>query len=289
MAAVMGLGAWFFLNPERQAEAIEAALARGDSVVLIGKTGAPRWFHWRKGEESSKVRLNEDGTFHVETLWKALVELVRDPKQMSFKFRAEVRHERGHAPCWVGLFVLHQEQTTSRGRVHFFGGLGFDDVTDPIEQDKIQRDAGRVPPNHHSTDPVAHFRSFFVPAPRQDEDSTIASGGLESRSFHPAGTSKADWRKLEVYVTPGGVRPTWEGKKLGHFTAGRFVEDGQFTAGQFVADAELARATQRVLQPDDYATEVQPSYFVRGSLGLCLVGGAASFRNVVIEPSTDPH
>jgi serine/threonine-protein kinase len=281
VAMVLSLGLLYFFSADRQARVIEAALAQGHPVVLIGETGAPLWFQWRQAEERSKALVNADGTFYVHSWGHALVELVRDPQLTSFRLRAEIRHERAHPPAWVGLYVVHQERTTSRGGAHLFAHLSFDDVSDPMEQYKMLREARVLPPNQGlPSDPVARLQSHLLPAAREDEELVIQSAGRTSRSFRPHGPATPDWRPLEVRVTPTGISGSFDGAELGDLTAGQLIAQMQ---------KEQDSALQSKAAPTTvYVKEVPLSYFVRGSLGLYIVRGAASFRNVVIEPWTEP-
>jgi serine/threonine-protein kinase len=273
----------YIFSPERQAEAIERELARGNPVVLIGETGGPRWYQWRQGEERSKALVNQEGTFYVQSWAYALLELMRDPQLTSYRLRAEIRHERSRSPAWVGVYVEHQGRMTSRGGAHLFTHLTYDDVTDPFELYNMHRAAGHLPPNQKppTATVVARFGPDLLPAAPQDEELVFHGRGHESRPFKPHGSATPEWRRLEVRVTPAGVSGSFDGEELGPLTP------GQLTAQ---IEEEQARAMKVAEFPASvYAKEVPLTYFIRGSLGLYILRSEASIRNVVIEPWTEPR
>jgi hypothetical protein len=104
-----------------------------------------------------------------------------------------------------------------------------------------------------------------------------AAGGLiGSRTFTPpARGSLPIWRYVEIDVRPGGINASWRdetGKILPVGTNMRRLNE----IGQDCFDA-VARNVQ----------EPAPTWFgwsPQGSVGLLVVRGQASFRNVVIEP-----
>jgi serine/threonine-protein kinase len=274
VATTCAVVALYFLNPERRIEAIEAALARGEEVMLIGEKGPPRWFAWRHGEGVAGV--GDDGTFSVGTARHVMIELVRDPQQNGFALRAEVRHETGNPDGGVGLYFLHQEQLTSAGRAHYFGLLAFDDVTSPWAEFAKLKNAGVLPPGQLPPSGArATLGPAILPVARAHEDMATRGEGLVSLPFKP----ETKWRPVEVRVGPDGVSCTWDGQDIGKFTGMRFISSTQ-----------QAQADLPPNHPEPaYVKDLRPDYFVRGSLGLYLIRGTASFRKVVIVPRGTPN
>src|SRR5262249_5485183 len=123
------LFAWSGPEPADGAIAdIESALARGESVVLIGETGKPRWSRWCIQDDTLQAPVPRGREFSVQSWGCALLELVRDPQWPCYRLRAEVRHDESHQQGEVGLFLAHREHNTTRGIVHQMVRLSFNDI-----------------------------------------------------------------------------------------------------------------------------------------------------------------
>jgi hypothetical protein len=75
-------------------------------------------------------------------------------------------------------------------------------------------------------------------------------------------------------AVPGGVHGSWDGKDVGTLTAQEWVDN---------TTATLKRWNKRMPE-DPRPRSVQPEWLPRGSLGLYLYYGSASFRRIVVEP-----
>jgi serine/threonine-protein kinase len=71
-----GVATAFYFAPEQRAARITTALARGETVVLIGEQGGPQWSRWACGAGASKTEIAPDGTFQLITWGHVLFELV---------------------------------------------------------------------------------------------------------------------------------------------------------------------------------------------------------------------
>jgi serine/threonine-protein kinase len=249
--------AWSRLNPDRPRKQVEATLARGETVTLIGETGAPRWFRWTEGQENSSIHLLADGTFSLLTGGVAMVELVADPRADRYRLRAQVRHHRASNLSDVGLFVVHSSLATSLGAVHCYGELTFDDVTLP-----------------RGTRTAAILYPHLLPVAEPDNTWDCRARGVRSPQFAAAGVDGGPWHDLAVEVTPEGLRGFWDAKLMGEIPAAQFVQFSRDAMKNIAADSP----------GDVYLRELQPEYATRKPLGLYVYRGFASFRNVVIEP-----
>jgi hypothetical protein len=79
------------------------------------------------------------------------------------------------------------------------------------------------------------------------------------------------WRTLEVTVTPDSIQAVWEGEK----------SVATITRKEWRADLETMFAS---LRPQEPSLPGSPDLDPRGPLGLFVVYGSASVRQVVVEP-----
>jgi serine/threonine-protein kinase len=272
LAAALAPAGWRRLDPDRPRRETEEALARGQAVTLVGQSGGPRWSRWRAGAESSQMEVSAAGPLALHSWRHGLLELASDPGRDRYRLRAQVRHDRGGLVPDAGLFFAHRLYATSAGAVHFFGQLTFDDITDPVaEFEKVRANLPpelAVPPRRET---AAVLHPHLSPDHKVDNPWDCRGAGLSSAPFAPAGYLGGDWHDLAVEVTPAGVRGSWDGRAMGALTPQKFVDN--------VLDS-LATVADK---PPGH-----PGYAPRGALGLYVVRGSASFRNVVLEPLPDP-
>src|SRR6185437_16193389 len=152
-----GSMAWYRMDPERPIRNIERRLGRGEAVTLIGETGLPAWFQWSAGEEATQIASGPDGVCSLHSWTLTLLDLVRDPQQDRYRFRAEVRHEKSHEPGGVGLYFAHRGNKAGPHVVHSFGVLMFDDINDTRAVYK------RLPPQPNPPPPPAGNPVFLAP------------------------------------------------------------------------------------------------------------------------------
>jgi hypothetical protein len=117
----------------------------------------------------------------------------------------------------------------------------------------------------------------LVPASKEDEAYDVSVPCRYSEQFRPAGGASPPWRRLEVVVTPEGIRASFEGQSLGMVTAAELLAKTHET------QARLAK--QPLVAP--YGTDWTPEFSPRGPIGLYMERGAASFRRVVVEPLSE--
>src|SRR5262249_5872987 len=153
--------------------------------------GQPQWYRQAAGPGDMRVAAAADGTFSVSTGDLALLELLPDPRQDSYFFSVEVRHDNYYGKTSeVGIYVGHSTQLTGQGqRVDFFCGLGFNDKLMPAA------DSASLPKRN----PVQ------LTVQRRGPENTPPHRTLCSQDrFTPTGFTQdpGTWRKLAVKVTP---------------------------------------------------------------------------------------
>jgi serine/threonine-protein kinase len=278
LLAILAPAAWLLRrpSPEQVLRQIEAALARGETVTLLGETGMPRWSEWVPGGDSGMLVGSPDKPLEVSSSPAARLALVRDPQVEHFVLRGEIRHDHVDPGGFVGLFVCHDEQQTSQGLVHCFTRLHFDDVDDVKARWRELNSKGVMQPwDKEPEGSYAALGPTFQPAVmiRFQRYWEWPMAATFSRPFAPAGFEGARWRTVEIEVWPDGVRGSFDGDPLKPLSA-----------------AEILRAAGRKLNekaglPEGaVARELIPRYVPRGRVGLYVCSSKAAFRNVVLKP-----
>ena len=272
-AAMCSAGTAFYLivyAPERAAQRIEGALARGRTVTLIGMKGEPRWSRWRAGSSKSQAGLGDDLTFAVTSWTLGLLELVPDPRSRRYRFAAQVRHEQSDRMGEVGLYFAHTASPGNPAEIQFFNQLAFNAVRGNADH-LAQLPAADRPPGHPSDNAVQMIPHIHVDANFPLKfDWRLA--GVAGPFFKPSGENNARWHDLEVTVTPESVLARWDGQP---FT----ISTAQI---QQNVDINLLQNPPRPESPlsREFSSEFKP----RGGLGLYIWRGSASFRAVTITP-----
>jgi hypothetical protein len=158
--------------------------------------------------------------------------------------------------------------------MHYFGHLSFDDVHD------LQAVRQRIPPELLVNLPAApagnpvNLRPRLYCVDAQGKEWGLGIAGLDPRLFTPAGLGAGKFHQLRVDVTPEGVRGFWDDKEV-----------GELTAEDWIRNSKQAVDRRLKMTPDDPRPRtLQPEWLPRGSLGLYLIWGTASYRNVFVEP-----
>ena len=258
LLGVVLAAARYLADPERKLEAVQAKLARGESVTLIGATGGPAWESWLTGRHASQTS-TADGAFTIHSQGRATLALLRDPQVDRYSFRAEVRHEKGSLNAEVGIFFGLQEYEIGNHVLFFFLRAGFDDTPmAPLPK----------------SNPVYLSPYLYADAERIPVwDQEVA--GRRPPLLKPAGPNGGPWRQLEVEVTPEGLRGVWETQDI----------IGQITAIEVEKNTRYALSTMQSIKADGvFLKGITPKYCPRAPLGVYVYKGSVSFRHVVIEP-----
>jgi hypothetical protein len=265
----------YALSPERVRERIERDLVAGKEVVLIDDKGPPKWRSWMTSDATQIDGIAEDGTYWVEVANFSLVELVRDPRVSCFRLSAELRHDKTEPRSGqVGLYFAYSKHSTERGLEHCFMSVALNGLTDERlfrrnqasnEGNEIKLSVGRL------HDPSWGMR-------RSDPG---------NNAYVPVNDAdKGLWRKIEVEVSSGMVRfSVWRDSKLvSEIRTGEANRHKIQISRKFVSVP-----AKQALTADTAVMEIEPEFAPRSPLGLYVLQGRASFRNVVITPLTNPN
>jgi serine/threonine-protein kinase len=237
---------------------LQARLGRGEPAALLGDAGWPASCRWVTGGGKGQIAAAGDGTLSVSCWGSGLLELLPDPRQPRYRFRADVRHDQSDDPGEVGIYFLHRRADTPGGPAECFCQLAYNDVKDVAALVHLA-DGG------NTAQMKLHLYQETGP-PNLD----LSVGALTSPKFQPVGLAPVKrWRRLEVEVTPEVVRAWWDGAALGERRL-----DG------LAADAGKALAGPPAATDATGPAPLTP----RSALGLYVCQGSASFRRVVVEP-----
>jgi serine/threonine-protein kinase len=277
---VCGLGAagsfagWMLWNPDAAVEDLERRLARGESVTLIGESGAPAWSRWPLGQKISMVSHPADGTFQVHCTDAILLELLGDPRTDHYRFRAELCHE-GETETGlsnVGVYFGRHSHPSPNGAVHVFVQVAFNDIYSKAAWAKnlnAMNPKARVPvPNANPLELTA-----WDCGEETGTATAICSSLAASEVVQPHGENNRMWRSLVIEVEADEIRIFWEGNNQPVLS----VPTGQVEKSLQIGIAEARRKNMPV-------SEVPLAFVPRGGLGLRVMKGTASFRNVSVEP-----
>jgi hypothetical protein len=275
--ACTGICGWLlycFKDPDRPAAVIEHSLVHGQSVILIGKTGMPRWSQWRVGGERAHASLADDGTFAIHA-WKfGLLELVRNPGLERYRIQADVRHlVSGVGYGSVGIYFTHQLYPTPADPFHRFAHLFFDDINDVrMVQAGLPKLARPPPP------PTGNRVSLVFRLYRDGNQDSYWDNEIDNQGkalFQANGLGGGPWRSLTILVTPDEIEARWGQSEL----------VGRLLPSKLAAKTNQAIHKMRQTRPlDPSLVPVTLAFSSKGSMGLCVYNSTASFRNVLIEP-----
>lgn len=258
----------YLRDPDRPLREMQAKLAKGEPVTLIGEKGKPAWFKWLKGEPRSRIVLENDDLFRLDAFDTAVLELLPAVDCDRFRFQARVRHEKSNLHGGVGIFVARRSQLIDGEPLHFAIELNFNDV-------RGQRDIPIVVGKR----PVSPLISLPTVTPRYFSKLTGASSvdvGLSGKAgpqFEPFGPENTDWRDLALIVTPQGITAEWEGKRF------------ELSIAQISESFARERSYYQLHHPQHPWLKIEQLNFdPRGGLGLFVYGGSAAFCSASVIP-----
>jgi hypothetical protein len=266
----VGFPAVASMDPDAALHEIQKELAAGKPVTLVGETGPPRWFNSVHGGGGAVTEpgLN-DGTFAIQSLDQAFIELLPDPFVERYRFSAEVRQDKPEVTGVgrVGVyFCRHTYESDSSYRPFHALRLEFADE-DLFKQPPLPP-TGRL-----------GLMACLIVAPSGSPEK-VPAVGCGGHDFSPATSFPGPWRKLVVEVRPDKIMPYWWNEKSNKL---ELVEKGLDANGlKFVTQSLQQEADKLKDLPSAPRTiaDFQP----RSGLGLYAFRSKASFRNVVIEP-----
>jgi serine/threonine-protein kinase len=255
-AAAAAFFVFYYFDPERVPRTLEGEAARG-RVTLIGMTGPPRWSRWNQGEATALVSPEVDEPFSYTSVDKGRLELLKRAPARGFRFAAQVRHDRvvnnaGAVGIYFGYVMRWTEDDVKRSwcDITFADvGTGAGDSTGPDPTKKYS---------------VCRFSCQLKEGRKKHSEIWPTEAWMPFLSVQET-KSTARWRHLSVEVRPEKINVFWENQPLKEtFRADlpklcRIFDGKKFVASDF-----------------EFAPE--------GALGLYLLNGKASFRQVTIEP-----
>jgi eukaryotic-like serine/threonine-protein kinase len=262
LTAVAALLLAYLLDPRRAVREMQQELAEGRAVWVVDPAGKLRWSRWRAGTTGIIEHVPGARTIGLQTHTLSLLEILPDLVQDSYEFRALVRHEDSDQGE-VGLFFGLKELPGRSGSVLFFCSFTFDDVQ--------ENSAAKV----YGGNPASLNLNLYREEDRKRELPPVGLGrrrGGKPMYFKPTllQGDRAAWHPLLVSVTPEAIQVNWQD------TNG--IQTRVLTRQDYLQRAqEWFNNRQEVHVP---AQEFPP----RGGVGLLLLSGEASFKDVEIRP-----
>lgn len=258
----------YIRDPNRPLRAMQAKLAKGEPVTMIGEKGMPVWFKWLSGEESGRAVLNEEGSLRLHAYDPIMLELLPSIDRDHYRFQVRILHEKSDLSGEVGIYFARQEMRVGDEPVHFYMQLSFNDIRGrrdmPFELKKP------LPPISNYAQLIPRLRS----KPNVPPDIDCALIGRSGPKFEPPGEGHTDWRDLAVDVSPEGVTAEWDGQTF-HLSADEIKN---------AIDREFAYVKEHQQRQAGVYAKLSPAYSPRGGLGLIIHRGSASFRSVMVLP-----
>jgi tRNA A-37 threonylcarbamoyl transferase component Bud32 len=250
-------------DPQRKLDAIQARLRRGETVELLDKNGELAWYRWELGKGIVDTSPDE-GALKVAALDAAMLTLVADP-QGSYRFSAEIRHERSLRLSEVGLYFAHSKLNTSEGWQHCYAVFAFNDLEANFPHPNGGQKVSRA---------VCHLRRIPESGRGGSSHDNIVAYFPPARSLQPA---PLPWRRLAVEARPTGFDLFWEKNPPLHLDRQNILS--QFEKGKLKRDG---------MRTVPILPELRPDFSPHDALGLFVAYGRALFRNVRVEPLPNP-
>lgn len=250
---------------------IEAALARGEEVVLVGETGRPSYYRWTRGD--AVLYPSDDSAIpaRFQTAVISRMVLVEDPTTEHYRVHAEFHQEGGITNTGpMGLCFGFDHMVGDKLMSHslevqwseFYGGA----VNIPI-------DKGRMLSDEHSLS--AHLKCDVTP----DDNVFLGSDFISAFKFIPYDTPTAGWRTIEVDASPEGLQVRFQTADTQEKLEDAF----------FVPSYEIEECVTKRLEKYCAATGIpmpaeRPKWTTRGTIGIRASNAIVSFRNVTLTP-----
>ena len=272
-------------DPEYRARqamnSVDRAMRSGERVVLIGKTGPPKWSRQPVGIDS-KLSSDASSVFQVDAGPPALIELAPAAYHDRYRLSAELR-------------TRASKEMDSRSGIYFAHNQGPASPTGYVERLLVVRHRRNLLiPNGKiqigDLDPVLVDDFLLLSRDGATRLGWPSPFGNHFFQVNPGGMPENEpWRYLEVEVTPETVRARWR------------EEDGSL---HLIGPRNQARNTVDAIRVDSLhrqteyrAKELDKKHLMdlprridynpRGALGLFVMHAVVDFRNVIYEPLPD--
>jgi hypothetical protein len=261
IAAVVGiLLAGYYMAPEDPEKPIYKALQRDGRYTFEDAKGPPKLIRWPATNGVIETPAPDGEGFAFQSLEFCPLELLSEPPGDYYRFRARVRHERtgGHLGA-CGIFFGLKKYRTPKGDVLCGYVLGFNDL---VHQMPPELGVPRL--NTVKLLVRCYEGSMLL-------DQSIAAAQVAP--FEPARAlpGRGPWRDLAVEVTAANVRVYWAGELVSELT-----RQDLSARGRLLVDGNPGLAG------------VDPTFHPKGSFGLYVENGSASFKDVVLEARPNP-
>ena len=266
-------------DPDRALRQIEAELAAGKTVELIGEKGGPKWSRWVVGEsgdphtaQKARAFVADNNNFVVQTWRPSLLELLPKVPTERYRITAEVRHIQEQEPGCVGIYIGRQNSSRVPQAIHFFSQYTFTDFPTRIAPhaviDRVTKNNGRL------GERCARLSSRLLSDDGGvlEVDTDIPGVGIDGPYYIPVRGATDVWRTLDVAVGPDSITATWNGVPM---SIHRDNLDKEILATMEVI---IGRRGIDSLPCD-------PAFVSDGGAGLYASRGVAFFRNVRIVPT----
>ena len=270
-----------WLDPDYQANraksTVDRAVQSGERVVLVGRTGPPKWA--RQAFDSADTTLSTAPTsvFQVQTKAETLIELAPAAHHDRYRISAELRTRESHRiTCSSGIYFAHNH--------------GSPDAAGFVERVFVVRHERNLMPRGDSNkarkEDYAHINEYQV---RSRDGVTelefVINLGSHVYKVNPDPMIEK-WRYLEVEVTPTALHARWRDEDGNLHLIGR-RDLVRKTVLPVLVEHVQRSTTGRVkdLAHTEFKDVVHRlEYKPRGAFGLFVMHGTVDFRNVVYEP-----
>ncbi len=251
-------------------EELQADLAAGKPVGLVGATGDPRWHAWVRGASGFSPAAARDGACSFQTIGHSMLDLCADPMTDHYRLRAELCHmdATGLAPgatlprtggYKVGLYFGRQTAHGANGwRSEVAMLISFTEFSArPDEPEYARLDRLTMP-----------WSPTTVLGP--------STAGLASVAHQRSHNLPGVWRTIEVEVGPAVLQARW------------IQPNGRSDPLAAMSVANLRSAYR---EPPPALTNtfpasgiVYPEWNPRGAVGIWSARSAVAVRNVTLTP-----
>jgi serine/threonine protein kinase len=247
-------GVAYVQDPQRRLDRLQGELKKGNPVTLIDWTGPPQWYRIPVGKGRAGISAERDRPFYVSTSETVLLELLPDPRQEAFDFRAEVCLEGVAQAGRVGIYFGHSVHGTAQGDINCFATLNF---VNP---------EGLTTKESGSCQLLVHW--YGGPDTEPHVHATYGAGLPPAVLLPTAPPPDGQrWHQLALKVTPQTVR---------------FLFDNQWS--EPLSRDQLKQNVADWLSRTKQGLAIAPEHSARAGIGLFVSKASARFRNVQIEP-----
>ncbi len=255
VAAVSGMSlAGYLTMPENPETALRRTLAADGTYTFVGDKGVPRHRAWPVTLGVLANPAEADEGFSYKSVDACPLQLLTAPGLEQYRFRAKVRHDQDSSCGAAGIFFGLTTTPTANGDVLCYCTLTFNDLTELPPHN---------PPGKGHNPVRLQVRTY-----RPKTGAAYSRGVGDSVLMNPAfvANKSKPFRDLAVEVSPAAARIFWEGQLVCELTQG-----------------ELSEAAHNMLYLEPALAGITVRFPPAGGFGTFVDGGAASFKDVVIE------